>query len=702
MKSNKHLHPRVSILMSVYNGADYVYEAVQSILKQSFTDFELIIIDDGSTDETIKIVNSFEDRRLKIIRQNNSGLTIALNNAFAIAKGDYIARQDADDISDINRLSRQVNFLDHHPLIALVGSYANIIEEQGIAIGKIEVECFPEAIRKLLPVSNQFVHGSLMIRRNAFESIGGYRVAFRYSQDYDLVLRLVMKYKLANINEPLYFLRHRRRKISLCSRSAQRNYAALAQTLYHERKTKNKDLIDLGHDPANLVDLDNHSITCDKDITRAYHESIVNLTLRFGNFSVLRSSALQLLKLNPTRLRYWLYLATSCSDFMGKRIIKLYDRVFNKQNQLVTLNNKRITLTISALKQGGAEKVLVLLARAWSSKGNKVTVLTFDNGSDPSFYHLPGSADLFPLDISSEADSLLQGIINNFRRITVLRKAIKNSKPDVVISFIDKTNVICLLSALGLKIPVIVTEHSDPAQCDIGKLWGWLRTMTYKWFANRVVLLNKLFAKSFSNSIKSKTIVIPNPIVIEKVKENQKGERHMVVSMGRLAEEKKYSLLIMAFSRLANQYKNWDLTILGEGKERSALEKIVIEEKLEGRVFLPGAKKHPHSIVASADIYVLSSRFEGFPVALCEAMACGLPVISTEFHAGVHDIVKHNINGLVVPNEKVELLGDAIKLLMDDAALRSRFGKAGVEVAKSYSLDIVANRWDTALNEMLL
>ena len=88
MKSNKHLHPRVSILMSVYNGADYVYEAVQSILKQSFTDFELIIIDDGSTDETIKIVNSFEDRRLKIIRQNNSGLTIALNNAFAIAKGD--------------------------------------------------------------------------------------------------------------------------------------------------------------------------------------------------------------------------------------------------------------------------------------------------------------------------------------------------------------------------------------------------------------------------------------------------------------------------------------------------------------------------------------------------------------------------------------------------------------------------------------
>jgi glycosyltransferase involved in cell wall biosynthesis len=83
-------------------------------------------------------------------------------------------------------------------------------------------------------------------------------------------------------------------------------------------------------------------------------------------------------------------------------------------------------------------------------------------------------------------------------------------------------------------------------------------------------------------------------------------------------------------------------------------------------------------------------------------MACGLPVISTEFHAGVHDIVKHNINGLVVPIEEVESLGDAIKFLMDDAALRSRLGNAGVEVAKNYSLDIVSNRWDTVLNEVLL
>ncbi len=130
-------NPKVSVIMSVYNGDKYLREAIESILNQTFTDFEFIIVNDGSTDNSLEIIESYDDERIKTINnKKNIGLTKSLNKALKFAKGKYIARQDADDVSLPNRFEKQVEYLDSHPEVALVGTSVYLIDENGKIIGK--------------------------------------------------------------------------------------------------------------------------------------------------------------------------------------------------------------------------------------------------------------------------------------------------------------------------------------------------------------------------------------------------------------------------------------------------------------------------------------------------------------------------------------------------------------------------------------
>lgn len=198
--------PLISVIMSVYNGERYLKESVRSILKQTFTNFEFIIIDDNSTDNSYKILRSFNDNRIRIIRNNiRKGITKNLNTAIDIAEGEYIARQDADDISLPRRLELQLKFLKEKPDIALVGSAIFYIDDKGRIIGFRKVPSEPTF--DLLLQKNLFIHGSVIIRRKFLDEIGRYNELFKYSQDYELWLRIAKRYKVANIQQPLYALR---------------------------------------------------------------------------------------------------------------------------------------------------------------------------------------------------------------------------------------------------------------------------------------------------------------------------------------------------------------------------------------------------------------------------------------------------------------------------------------------------------------
>lgn len=202
------MSPKVTVLMSVYNGEDHLTQSIESILLQTYKDFEFIIINDGSTDDTLKIITSFNDSRIKIINQKNAGLTKSLNRGLSLVKSDFIARIDADDISHPERISKQIHFLQSNPDIVLVGSNAIIIDENGNRLGKTH---FPynhdELIEKMIELISPFPHASVFFRQKVALDMGGYNERFLRGQDFDLWLRISQKFKIACLKEPLIFLR---------------------------------------------------------------------------------------------------------------------------------------------------------------------------------------------------------------------------------------------------------------------------------------------------------------------------------------------------------------------------------------------------------------------------------------------------------------------------------------------------------------
>jgi len=202
--------PAISVVMSVYNGEDYLVEAINSVLLQTFTDFEFIIIDDGSTDNSLSIIKSFTDERIVLLSQQNSGLARALNNGIKLAKTPLIARMDADDVALPERLQRQYDFMHQKADCVVCGSWADIIDRNGKYVytrktieGKDEIrKFFQKSISDGLP-NTPFLHSSVMFRKKAFTQIGGYMEFLRRAQDVVLFNRMSSLGDFYNIPEVL-------------------------------------------------------------------------------------------------------------------------------------------------------------------------------------------------------------------------------------------------------------------------------------------------------------------------------------------------------------------------------------------------------------------------------------------------------------------------------------------------------------------
>lgn len=236
--------PKVTVLMSVYNGEKFLREAMESILNQTFKDFEFIIINDGSTDSSRDIILSYNDLRIMLIdNEKNIGLTRSLNKGLRIVKGEYIARQDADDISFPKRLEKQVKFLNTHKDVGLVGSSYMLIDEKGNKVQN-RVKTKSEELKKDLWKGNRFCHGSVIFRKDCVKKVGFYREEFKASQDYDLWLRISEFWNMANIKDLLYGLRVNVRSISVLNKFEQERYASLAKILAKQKKMYGKDKLD--------------------------------------------------------------------------------------------------------------------------------------------------------------------------------------------------------------------------------------------------------------------------------------------------------------------------------------------------------------------------------------------------------------------------------------------------------------------------
>lgn len=196
--------PKVSVLLPVHNGARFIGDAIESVLNQTFADFELIVVDDASTDQTAAVVARYGDSRIRTIAQDrNHGLPRALNRGLAAASGIYVARLDHDDRAHRQRLARQSEFLDRHPAVALVGSRARLIDESGRVRGVVERPISPHGIRWLAMLENPFIHSATMFRREIALAMGGYREDVPFAEDFDLWGRMMATHDVHNLDELL-------------------------------------------------------------------------------------------------------------------------------------------------------------------------------------------------------------------------------------------------------------------------------------------------------------------------------------------------------------------------------------------------------------------------------------------------------------------------------------------------------------------
>jgi glycosyltransferase involved in cell wall biosynthesis len=201
--------PVISVLFPVYNGSLFIGQAIQSILEQTYDNFEIIIINDGSTDESAAIIQKYKDSRIRFYEQENQGLAATLNHAIKMSKGKYLARQDQDDISLPQRFEKQVDFLESHPDYGMVGTWASIMGENGDT-QRIHRHPTESLILKFdLFFNNPFVHSSMMIRKSVFEKVGLYSTdkSRQPPEDYELWSRIAREFEVANIPEILHIYR---------------------------------------------------------------------------------------------------------------------------------------------------------------------------------------------------------------------------------------------------------------------------------------------------------------------------------------------------------------------------------------------------------------------------------------------------------------------------------------------------------------
>jgi glycosyltransferase involved in cell wall biosynthesis len=200
--------PLISVIMPVYNGMPYLKQAVKSILEQSYKNFELIIVDDKSTDGTYLFLKKIKDKRVKILSNSkNLGIARSLNRAINNSRGQYIARMDADDISVGNRLDVQLKFLQDDSSIGICGSFAYLINEKGATIGSKKFPSKDHEIKKALNFYSPIIHPTFFAKASFFKKLSGYNPDFDYAEDYELLMRAANTYKMANVPEYLLLWR---------------------------------------------------------------------------------------------------------------------------------------------------------------------------------------------------------------------------------------------------------------------------------------------------------------------------------------------------------------------------------------------------------------------------------------------------------------------------------------------------------------
>jgi len=338
----------------------------------------------------------------------------------------------------------------------------------------------------------------------------------------------------------------------------------------------------------------------------------------------------------------------------------------------------RITIVISSLGGGGAQRAAVNVANQWAAAGRCVTIATLFHGDAPSTF------PLHPRVARADAGFRDRGNRAEAEFLADIRQFVISTRPGVVLSLVDQTNIRVANALRGSGIPLFVWEQID-ARPIASAEWEEARCEAYKTVTG-VIALTEEDARYFG----AETHVVFNPAM--PVPRRRLRRSPLIAAAGRLEEQKGFDILISAFARAARP--DWSIVILGEGREREALTRRARELGIADRVSMPGFTSDPERVFAQASIFAMPSRREGFPNALLEAMACGIPAVVSDCAPGMSEIVRHGIDGLVVPSQVVTPFAEALERLMTNDAERRRFGERAPEVVARFSVEEAVARLD--------
>ncbi|MBR2515248.1 MAG: glycosyltransferase family 4 protein [Halomonas sp.] len=373
----------------------------------------------------------------------------------------------------------------------------------------------------------------------------------------------------------------------------------------------------------------------------------------------------------------------------------------------------KIIIFVDSLTSGGAERVSVFLSEYLIAQGHSVAIVTV-HSEHRDFYHLSGRVKRYSLNLT-KTNRGIGKFFYNIKRVRSLRKIINLEKADVVIGMMTMCSVLSIVSCFGLSTHSITAERNYPGRKPAIKPWGLLRRVFYLFADAHIVQSIKTAAWLKKNTGAHNTFIIPNavswplanfsPIISPQslVDVNTK----LILAIGTKPYQKGFDLLLEAFALVTDRPCDWKLAIIGlditytDNDDVNALLALASRLGISQNIIWPGRIGNVGDWYERADMFVLSSRYEGFPNVLLEAMAAGCPSVAFDCDTGPRDIIRHGENGLLVENERSDKLAGAMLSIIENKSLRERLSTSAVDVRVDFAEDKIFSEWERVINEVL-
>lgn len=341
----------------------------------------------------------------------------------------------------------------------------------------------------------------------------------------------------------------------------------------------------------------------------------------------------------------------------------------------------KICFVTSTLISGGSERVMSLLANRFAEDGYNVEIININK--HVVFYPIDSRINL--RFVEDEVGTSV------YKKLLWLRRYIKQTRPDVVVPFMEAVYCFTLIALIGCKVPVISSERIDPRKSPF--LRNILRRIILP-LTDWLVVQTQDIKKFYPRFIQKKTSIIYNPVSDQVFHLPEVEKEDVVISVGKLDDQKNHALLINAFSKVAQDFPSWKLIIYGEGPLRDSLQKIINSLELTDRVLLPGRSNRVIEEMNKSKIFAFSSNYEGMSNAILEAVCVGLPVVTTNV-SGAEELVHDG--GYVVPIKSEEHFVQSMRSLMNDSALRKEMGEKNKSRAHLYKIDSIYSEWEALI-----